>query len=306
MIHAQSPNGRRVSSGGPAHREGGSHQLARSWAVMRTLGRRMAGADRRSRVRARDFLSAPGSGGGVVALHVPTGTYLRLDPAAARILQLLFSEGDEARAAAQLARRLQIPGDQAERDVAHVAAAVRALSRSRATGGRRPTLRGGMAELRRWRSLPRGRRRAACSATVIVATVELGLRFCRIERLAWLLGVPVDATPADPPPAGTDDVGDLSPDELVSCWAVDWVLGRWTYDATCLRRSLALGFVLRKRHPRLRLGLMEDGVTAHAWVVGTRFVVNASTVATVFSAGPPEPSGRPVPADRPADRAAAT
>ena len=64
------------------------------------------------------------------------------------------------------------------------------------------------------------------------------------------------------------DEGRLTERELLRFAARDWVLARWVYDATCLRRALVGGWILRHRHPELRIGLMEDDdVVAHAWLV---------------------------------------
>ncbi len=43
---------------------------------------------------------------------------------------------------------------------------------------------------------------------------------------------------------------------------------RWPLDGSCLRRSLVLGWILRRRHPELVIGTrLDDGeIRAHAWV----------------------------------------
>ena len=67
--------------------------------------------------------------------------------------------------------------------------------------------------------------------------------------------------------------------------SLEWVLRRWPFGDTCLRRGLVTGFFLRRRSPVLRLGLMRDGVTSHAWVEAEGCSYGASEqLAGIFAA----------------------
>jgi len=65
--------------------------------------------------------------------------------------------------------------------------------------------------------------------------------------------------------------------------ATMWVLDRWLYDGTCLRRALVSGFFLRRHDPRLHLGLIDDGETSHAWVEAEGMTFNAVPVTGTFT-----------------------
>ncbi len=114
-------------------------------------------------------------------------------------------------------------------------------------------------------------------ATGLVVAVEIGMRITDVRRLAKLMRVPMESGTVDLPHEAADDMDLLSPGEQRAYWATRWVLHRWVYDGTCLRRALAAGFVLRRHHPVLRLGLTDDGHTTHAWVEASGSTYNAST-----------------------------
>lgn len=204
-----------------------------------------------------------------MALHVPTGTYLRLDRSAALIFDLLAESGSPEVAARRLAAKVDIPPEQAEADVGTVVEALVGLRRGRGRRPRRPGLVTGAGELAKWWRLPLGLRWAVVRVVAMLCLVEAGFRLCDIERLSTLVGVPLaqdgaGAGAGSPAQRGASERLTTSERRLLS--AIDWVAGRWLFPGTCLRRALLTGHVLRRRHPVLRLGLMPDGVTAHAWV----------------------------------------
>jgi hypothetical protein len=99
----------------------------------------------------------------------------------------------------------------------------------------------------------------------VLAGIELGLRFVRVERIASALRVHFLE--------GGSLVDGDAPAVLTAAerrWMRNTarVLRRWPLDATCLRRSLLTGWVLRRHAPVLILGVRtEDGqVAAHAWL----------------------------------------
>jgi hypothetical protein len=226
-----------------------------------------------------------GSSGERVLLHLPTGTYLLLDDAAARIVDHLTEDPDPAHAAQALALQFTIPFDQALADVHSVVDAVRGLSVRRVDRGRRPTLTGILDTVRAWLRQPWESRWSILRATVAVAVAEVGLAVTSLPRLARLMRVPL-AGDRHVAIAEADNFGSLatlSPGEQRAHWAIDWVLARWLFDGTCLRRSLAFGWFIRRRRPILRLGMIDDGGTvAHAWVEAEGRIFDATAVTASF------------------------
>jgi Transglutaminase-like superfamily/Coenzyme PQQ synthesis protein D (PqqD) len=235
---------------------------------------------------ARDVVNSVDASGTRVLLHLPTGTYLGLDRSAARIVDLLNSDPDPRHAAEALAQRFGIPIEQALGDVGAVVAAVRGLSAERTDRGRRPTVAGVRVVTQSWWQLPWRFRMAVVQAAMVVVAIEIGLAVFSLSRLARMIRVPLATDGAVPPLVGPDDLSGLNPGEQRAHWAVQWVLARWIYDATCLRRALAFGWFLRRRDPVLRLGMIDDqGATAHAWIEVDGRAFNASTVTGSFVTG---------------------
>lgn len=114
---------------------------------------------------------------------------------------------------------------------------------------------------RRWLFLAR--------VALTAALIEAAVRTVRLPRTARLAGVRLnlDGGPAaaGPVPAGWSV---LTTGERDRCDLALRVLDRGPFDATCLRRSLLLGHLLRHRGPVLRVGVAKrDGVVAaHAWL----------------------------------------
>jgi hypothetical protein len=218
-----------------------------------------------------------------VALHVPTGTYLALDRSAAFIFDLLAESGSAAVAARRLAAEVDIPPEQAEADVGTVVEALVGLRRGRGRRPRRPGLVTGAGELAKWWRLPLGLRWAVVRVVAMLCLVEVGFRVCDIERLSTLVGVPLaEDGPGAGSPAQRGASEHLTTSESRLLSAIDWVAARWLFPGTCLRRALLTGHVLRHRRPVLRLGLMPDGVTAHAWVEADGITYGFEDVSGVF------------------------
>jgi len=237
---------------------------------------------------ARDVLASTTSSGERVLLHLPTGTYLLLDDAAARIVDLLGEDPDPAHAAGVLAATFAVPFDRALGDVQSVIDSVRGLSVRRIDRGRRPTVDGARAVWQAWMRQPWPVRWTILQAGTVVGLVEIGLATVRLPRLARTLGVPL-AADRDVAIAEADNFGALdalTERERRAHWAVDWVLARWLFDGTCLRRALAFGWFIRSRRPVLRLGTIDDGGgVAHAWVEAGGQAYDATAVVGSFVAG---------------------
>lgn len=204
-------------------------------------------------------------------LHLPSGTYLHLDAGATRIVNLVSETGEDG-AVEALVERFGLEPLRARADVTGVIAAIRGSGAAPASG-RRPTGAGARAVLRSWGRLPWRAKAATARATVLVVIVEIALRTASLETVARRVGVPLlfDEDAASLPAL---DPSTLTEHERMRIWAVRWVLQAWLFDATCLRRALTWGWVLRGHHPRLCIGLVdEDGVLAHAWLV-----IGAATV----------------------------
>jgi len=231
-----------------------------------------------------DLLIAP-RGDGSIVLHIPSGTYLQLDASATTVLTLVGSAGADG-AATELVRRYGLDRSTADADVVRVVTAIVGAQTTLTGNVHRPTLGGGADVVRQWLGLDTRAKMATARIAVLVAAIELGLRFRPVNGVARRLQVPLEvvdetanrpaATDAPPPtsadtaPTGSRelDPSDLTAVEVYNLGAMDWVLARWIYDATCLRKALAGGWILRHRGPRLRIGLIDQGeVTAHAWLV---------------------------------------
>jgi hypothetical protein len=125
---------------------------------------------------------------------------------------------------------------------------------------------------------------------VVLLGIELGLRSTRVDRVASALRVRFLSG------GSLHDGAELVP---VSDRERRWLrnaarlLRRWPLDATCLRRSLLTGWVLRRHEPQLVIGVRsEEGrIAAHAWIrLGGRDLdPGAHTYAAfdLLSAGPP-------------------
>jgi hypothetical protein len=220
--------------------------------------------------------------GATVALHLPSGTYFDLDSTAAEILTLVNEHGESA-AAGRLADRYRLSLDEAQAGVSGVLSTLRAGGGAPAARGRRPTISGTRNVVRSWARLPRRYRRAATTATCVVLAVELALRLFPLDRVARLFGAPL-ATGGEKPPARPLASDELTEQELRRLWGANWALSSWVYDATCLRRALTWGWVLRARRPSLHIGLVaENDVLAHAWLSVGDAALDGSENAQVFS-----------------------
>ncbi len=112
--------------------------------------------------------------------------------------------------------------------------------------------------------------------------VEALLYLGRIDRVTRWLGAPLldSSELEDLPPF---DPVSLSSPERTLLGALASVQRRWLFDATCLRRALAAGWILRRRRPRLCLGLTDaEGALAHAWLVVEGHTIDGLPGAPVF------------------------
>jgi len=100
-----------------------------------------------------------------------------------------------------------------------------------------------------------------------LVVVEVGIRVVPLPTLARWLGASLWLGD-DTPMAGKRTV-ELTPAEVRALHRVDRVLARWPWGrGPCLRRSLVVAHVLRRRDPVLRLGVRPEGADlgAHAWL----------------------------------------
>jgi Transglutaminase-like superfamily/Coenzyme PQQ synthesis protein D (PqqD) len=234
----------------------------------------------------REVITSVDVAGDAILLHIPSGTYLGLDRSAARIVELLNEDPDPKQAAAALSRQFGIPFEQALGDVSAVVAAVKGMSAPRTNKGRRPTVAGVRVVTRSWWNQSWRYRWASLEVSLVVMAIEIGLKVTDVGHLAGWMGVPLSTEEAPPPAIGPDDVSGLTDHEQRLHWALYWVMNRWLYDGTCLRRALAFGWFLRRRGPVLRLGMLDEaGTIAHAWIEVDGMVFNAQPVTGTFAAG---------------------
>jgi hypothetical protein len=202
-----------------------------------------------------------------VVLHVPSGTYLRLDAAATEILTLLQTDGPSGAAATLTQRHGLDPALATE----YVTSVLEQLREARAVGQtsmRRPGVRGGASVVQQWARLPGRAKAAVMETTVLVVAIELALRMFPIDTIARRVGAPLaDSQGAADPGVAELDMSQLSDRTQQRLAAADWTLARWVFDATCLRKALLYGWVLRGHGPELHIGLMKTGdALAHAWL----------------------------------------
>ncbi len=96
-----------------------------------------------------------------------------------------------------------------------------------------------------------------------------GLRLFGLNAVARTLRVPITFEPLDGATSGRTEVGPLlAASERRRSRLVTVVVRRIYGDGGCLRQALALGWVLRKHDPKVRLGTRpgEAGADIHAWV----------------------------------------
>ncbi|MBD8078930.1 lasso peptide biosynthesis B2 protein [Cellulosimicrobium arenosum] len=130
------------------------------------------------------------------------------------------------------------------------------------------------------RRLARGARRVPLSrwpglvrTAGLVVAIEIGVRTARLPRVSGWAGVPLADAPPTPASSATPATDrpaplELSVRERVGVEDARRVLSVPGVDGTCLRQSLLVGHVLRRRAPRLVLGVAKRGgaVAAHAWI----------------------------------------
>lgn len=94
----------------------------------------------------------------------------------------------------------------------------------------------------------------------VTAFVEIGLRTTRLAMLVRYLAIRLGLNGHSTPEAHQPDPVVLSQVRLAAN-AVNRVVHRWPFGATCLRRALILRFLIRHLDPALRIGVRRDGPT---------------------------------------------
>lgn len=203
-----------------------------------------------------------------VILHVPSGTYLRLDAAATEILTLWQTDSASG-AADSLVQRHGLDPIMAIEYVTSILDQIREARAVGETSMRRPGLRGGALVVRQWARLPARSKFVVAETTVLIVAIELALRVFPIDTVARRAGAPLaDGRGVDDPGLAEIDVSKFADRTMLRLAAADWTLERWVFDATCLRKALLYGWVLRSHGPELHIGLVRTGdALAHAWLV---------------------------------------
>jgi len=111
------------------------------------------------------------------------------------------------------------------------------------------------------------------------ALVELGVRTLPLPTVTRLAGV----RPASGPGRPGDAWPLLTARERDRCRLALRVVAAPPFSATCLRRSLLLGHLLRRRRPTLQVGVAKDAgrVAAHAWIEIDGLSLDAESVGYV-------------------------
>lgn len=125
--------------------------------------------------------------------------------------------------------------------------------------------------LRRWGEVGWSERRSFLQAIVLLPVASLALRLWRFQLVYESLQ---EATSLK----GSQAQEELLREAQRTARMVDAAAHYVPYDATCLRRSLVLWWLLRRRgiDSRLRIGVRKeaDGILAHAWVECQERVLN--------------------------------
>ena len=108
-------------------------------------------------------------------------------------------------------------------------------------------------------------------AWLMLLAVDLGLRLLPFQKVQGLLAPSAGPSPNQP---AEELQGNLPSQEQASIHQartiLAWAARRHLYEMTCLRRSLALQWLLRRRgiQTELRIGVKRVGeqVSAHAWL----------------------------------------
>lgn len=129
--------------------------------------------------------------------------------------------------------------------------------------------------LEQWRGLTPWERRLLLRLVFLLPVIGASLRLLGFKRsrdlLAWLSRPSRSQSPAHPPATTAETAHRIA--RLVGIAAY-----HGPYRATCLRRSLALWWLLRRRGipAELRIGVRKDGdaFQAHAWVEHAGMALN--------------------------------
>ena len=120
-----------------------------------------------------------------------------------------------------------------------------------------------IAQCKRAWKWPSEKKLQVANAYLAVSFVSASLGRRPVPDIARALGVRLAGTdPSNsPPPSRADDF-------TTPLWTVDAVYRHWPGDASCLRRALVLGHLLRQHAPELHLGVRhaDEGLEAHAWL----------------------------------------
>jgi hypothetical protein len=124
---------------------------------------------------------------------------------------------------------------------------------------------------RQWRDLSWSERTIFVQAMVLLPLASVALRLWRFQLIYKSLK---EATSLQEDKAQEESL----PEAQRTARMVDAAAHRVPYDATCLRRSLVLWWLLRRHgiDSRLRIGVRreKEGIVAHAWVECQECVLN--------------------------------
>ncbi len=200
-----------------------------------------------------------------MALCLQKGVYLDLDRSATEIVELVQRHGVDG-AVTMLAERHGLAREASSGHVDQVLRTFASVGPGPATPARALTPAGSLRVLRQWLSFPTRLKVATAYAASLMTVVEALLRLRPVDQAARWLGAPlITHDPGQLPPLDRDLLTDR---ELLMLGSLRWVQRLWPWDATCLRRALAAGWLLRRRRPGLCLGLPGSGsALAHAWLI---------------------------------------
>ncbi|MDQ3878984.1 MAG: lasso peptide biosynthesis B2 protein [Actinomycetota bacterium] len=115
----------------------------------------------------------------------------------------------------------------------------------------------------RWFRLPLRDKLRILYIACVATAAEVAVRFVPLRKLTHVLGIRIDSGHDERPSEGSIDRALLE-----RAAAVSMVYRVWPGDGSCLRRSVVLGFLVRRNHPVLRLGVGRNAgeIEGHAWI----------------------------------------
>ena len=122
--------------------------------------------------------------------------------------------------------------------------------------------------LRSWWAWPAEEKAELLELLFLASIAEVAVRLIRLPSLTRRLGITLveDGDGASTPAAAKGTLSAATIERRAA--SVDRLYRAWPRHNSCLRRSLVLGFRVRRAHPTMRIGVAQEAgeIRAHAWI----------------------------------------